>query len=118
MIHFVFDIQIVVTSTWKDVPRALEKLKAALAEKNIEYLGCTENLPFKSNRTHEINHWINIIAKKSENNFIISNWVAIDDIDLYKLNPKLITKDHFIHTNIQFGLTDNLAKECIDKLNN
>lgn len=105
-----------ISSSWKDVPRALLRLQNVLKKYNIECLGCTEKLPFKSNRSHEINHWLKIVSQKADNKFTIDKWIAIDDIDLEKLNPQLFTKDHFVLTTIEHGLTDQLVQECIELL--
>eukprot|EP01084_Bolivina_argentea_P282505 483588_1 len=105
--------KVVISSSWKDVPHALQKLYTALSEYDIECVGCCTQLDFKSNRTHEIKYWLAINTKKLN----VINWIAIDDIPLHEYDKKLM-KNHFIHTNIQTGLTDNLVKECVCLLNN
>ena len=91
----------------------MQKLYKSLSEYAIEYIGCTKSLDFKCNRTHEIRFWIS----KHQNEFNIIQWIAIDDLPLHDFDHNLM-KNHFIHTNIQYGLTDDDIAKCVDLLNN
>ena len=72
--------------------------------------------PYKRefNRTHEIFKFIQDY-KENNKNKNIKNWIAIDDIDLYKLNNDF--KNHFVKTIIKDGLTEERAKLALKLLN-
>lgn len=99
--------KVVISSSWRDVPHALEKLRKALAKYGIEYIGCTKSLDFKSSRTHEIKYWLAI----NQNRLNVTNWIAIDDL------PLDLDKNHFIQTKIEYGLTNHHINQCVNLLN-
>ena len=78
----------------------------------MEYIGCTPKLFY---RTDEIASFIKDYRKNNKN-INISNWIAIDDINLSKWNPKMM-KNHFVHTSLLKGLTEFHVEKAIHLLN-
>ena len=50
--------------------------------------------------------------KTIEEDIIITKWIAIDDMDLLKLDKKRM-KDHFVMTRSSHGITEETVKEAI-----
>ena len=98
-------LQVVLTSTWKAVPRAMQKIRQAFKQFAIIINDVTPQLSFKGNRTHEIHMWI------ASNNYQ-GVFVAVDDLQLDKMNPNLFKKDsNFINTDIHEGITPQLCEK-------
>eukprot|EP01084_Bolivina_argentea_P121910 216058_1 len=107
--------KIVISSTWRNNAKQLQKLSNILNKYGMKYLDCIPHLKDNDkNRVDEIEMFMNEYNKN--NDIQISKWIAIDDMDLMKYNPKLITK-HFIHTTQQYGLTSQHVKQAIKLLN-
>ena len=74
--------QIVLSSSWRLENNKLNEIIKELDKIEVELLDTTINLNGNGNRVDEILSWIN-------NNNINETWIAIDDYDLHKMNPKL-----------------------------
>lgn len=87
------------------VTQALSSKKMVLLDRtpDLESLG-------KGDRVTEIREWLvdNVFRH-------ITSWIVIDDLDLIKMNDKL-PRDHFVKTNDDIGLTDELADKAVRKL--
>ena len=88
----------------------MKELQNALSKININIYGVTDNLNNIGDRVDEIFEWL---TKKNIDNI---KWIAIDDYDLIKMNPK-ITFKNFVKTSNKNGLTVALVCEAIKKLN-
>ena len=54
----------------------------------------------------------NFDTKIIDEDVIIKKWIAIDDMDLIKLDKKRM-QDHFVLTTEQHGITEETVKEAI-----
>ncbi len=67
-------------------------------------------------RVDEIYYWLkNFDNKTIQEDIIIKKWIAIDDMDLIKLDRKRM-QDHFVLTSIVYGITEETVKEAIQLL--
>jgi hypothetical protein len=57
----------------------------------------------------------NFDNKTIQEDIIIKKWIAIDDMDLSKLDKKRM-KDHFVLTTVVYGITEETVKEAIQLL--
>ena len=60
----------------------------------------------------EILLWLEMRAAKSEQ---VESWVAIDDMDLLRMNPRL-KPERFVHTSDQRGFDKQKMEEALQKL--
>ena len=99
---------IVLSSTWRLDPALLDALKERLPP----ILDCTPDLERSStgDRVDEILKWLREHAGSMS-----PEWVAIDDLDLPRMNPKLDAA-HFVRTRDASGLTRACAEEALIKL--
>eukprot|EP01083_Nonionella_stella_P141399 435579_1 len=105
---------IVISSTWRNNQKQLAKLSNMLNKYGMHYMDCIPHLHDKhKNRTHEIEMFLH---NHSNNETPISKWIAIDDMDLMRLNSNLM-QNHFVHTTQQYGLTQDHANFAIKLLN-
>lgn len=104
--------EIVISSSWRLVDHELKQLSQALKKYDMEYIGCTPKLFY---RTDEIASFMKDYRKNNKD-LNISHWIAIDDINLSKWNAKLM-KDHFVHTSLLKGLTQFDVEKAIQLLN-
>ena len=81
---FLVLLQVVISSSWKDVPRALKKITKALTSRGVEVLGRTPMLDFSCTRVVEIRCWL--VDTKQEGKLNVTHWVAIDDMVLSKMS--------------------------------
>jgi hypothetical protein len=64
----------------------------------------------------EIYYWMkNFDNKTIQEDIIIKKWIAIDDMDLVKLDRKRM-QDHFVLTTVVHGITEETVKEAIQLL--
>jgi len=54
----------------------------------------------------------NFDHKTIEENIIIKKWIAIDDMDLFKLDKKRM-QDHFVLTTLMYGITEETVNKAI-----
>lgn len=105
--------KIVISSTWRYSPNAKNRLLDALKQRKIfkNYIGDTPNFSGDRSlkRTDEIETFLVGFEQK------ISQWIAIDDMKLHEMNPKLM-QGHFVHTSIEDGFTDEHLKQAIQLL--
>jgi len=112
--------RIILSSSWRLHPTSYKLIEEKLATYNLQIDGKTENhtkilgtnrhrelgydIGDEDIRTHEILAWL-------ENNVpIITQWIAIDDMEL-----RLSTKN-FVRTHPKKGFTENIYNECLEKL--
>lgn len=102
---------IIVSSTWRLHPEFLEYLEKKLGIYNRRIKGYTptayRRLGSYSERWDEIKKWF-------EENEKPENYIILDDID-YKM--KEYFGDHYFQTNVDIGLTREIADKCIEYLN-
>ena len=93
-------------------PKSRAKLESSFKEVGIDpLLGWTD---FQSkSRIDEIYYWMkNFDNKTIEENIIIKKWIAIDDMNLFKLDTKRM-QDHFVLTTLMHGITEKTVNEAI-----
>jgi hypothetical protein len=104
---------VVLSSTWRTLPNALQQVKDVFKVFDIPFVGITSD---NGNRLDEILFWVE--QNKPE------NWVVLDDWPLDDFNPKddTIKKDlvlrHFVQTNKDVGFTERDAEKAISILTN
>jgi hypothetical protein len=54
----------------------------------------------------------NFDHKTIEENIIIKKWIAIDDMDSFKLDKKRM-QDHFVLTTLMYGITEETVNKAI-----
>ena len=104
--------EIVISSSWRLNETELKQLEYSLNKYNMEHIGCTPKIFF---RTDEIKAFMNNYLKANKN-IKITNWIAIDDMDLNKYNPKMMD-GHFVKTSLLSGLTQFDVEKAIKLLN-
>ena len=102
---------IVISSTWK-IGTPFIELKAMFEPFGMfqRVLGTTPNIDGDFVRGREIDTWLNSIHAKR---FDIKNFIILDDDS--DMEPHM---NRLIQTNTQEGLTEDIAKNCIELLNN
>ena len=105
---------IVLSSTWRLDSTLLSALKKVFDERGLEILDCTPDLEkgHTGDRVDEILLWL---SKYSTAGKRAPAWVAIDDLDLLRMNPRLDAKN-FMRTRDSSGLTADCAEEVVAKL--
>jgi hypothetical protein len=100
---------IVLSSTWRLDPALLEALKPHLPP----IFDCTPDLERSStgDRVDEILKWLQEHTAPT----MSPAWVAIDDLDLLRMNPKL-NAANFVRTSDGSGLTRACAEDVLNKL--
>ena len=64
-------------------------------------------------RVDEFYHWMKTFDHKTiEENIVIKKWIAIDDMDLCKLDEKRM-QDHFVLTAETQGITEETVAKAI-----
>ena len=104
--------EIVISSSWRLVDHELKQLSDALKTYNMEYIGITPKLFY---RTDEIASFMKNYRKNNKDIYI-SHWIAIDDMKLSTWNAKMM-KNHFVHTSLLRGLTEFDVEKAIKLLN-
>lgn len=98
--------KIVVSSDWRRRPENLSTLKEELAKFDIEILDCTPQT-FGGLRSHEIKMWL-----QNNSDLGISDFVIIDDLVCASIDG------HFFECNDDVGLTNEIADQIINRLEN
>jgi hypothetical protein len=101
---------IVLSSTWRLEEHTNRAVQLALACHQLRLIGSTPDLAIYGDRVDEILSWI-----RTHPEHRVRAWVALDDMDLTAMNPKLDAA-HFVRTDDTVGLTDQKADEAIRKL--
>ena len=120
------DAKVVLSSTWRCVPEALESIVACFEEYGGALSKCTHSHytrimitdPAKHDvRQWEIVDWIQNIAPSKQ--LKIDNWVALDDDVSVRDNPRFASfcQNHYVITESHEGLTEEKAREAIFILN-
>lgn len=110
--------KVVISSSWRNCPQSMVRIRLILGGLGIELAGETLDLPLADNiwedRVEEILEWVD--RKKP------SNWIAIDDLplhELYKETDPEIRKSilpHFVRTDIFEGIQDSHVEYSISFL--
>lgn len=119
--------RIVISSTWRCVPEALESIITCFEAYGGALSECTQSHytqimitdPAKHDvRQWEIVDWIQTIAPREQ--LKINNWVALDDDVSVRDNPRFASfcQGHYVITESHEGLTEEKAKEAIRVLKN
>lgn len=102
------DASIVLSSAWRRTAPTLRMAYQMLNKHGIDSpIDITPDFGICGKRSNEILTWVD----KHQ----ITNWVAIDDLDLGTGEPRL--RGHFIKTNPLIGLTNELVEQAISLLN-
>lgn len=106
--------KLVLSSTWRLDDRKKAEIESELLQCGLGIKGATPDLHRKGqgDRVDEILLWLEMRAAKSEH---IQAWVAIDDLDLLRQNPRL-NAQNFVRTDDAEGLTAEKAQEALRKL--
>mmetsp|Transcript_52428 Transcript_52428/g.120508 ORF Transcript_52428/g.120508 Transcript_52428/m.120508 type:complete len:178 (-) Transcript_52428:235-768(-) len=102
--------QIVLSSTWRLETYSTHAVEHALGTRRLALLGSTADLTSRGDRVDEIFDWMS-----THDEVVVKSWIAIDDMDLMKMNPKL-DSDHFVRTDDASGLTREKVEEAVSKL--
>lgn len=105
-------LRVVLSSTWRLDAEPRLRLSEALRGIGIELAGDTPDLETSGDRVDEI---ISSLWETSSSGRDILPWLAIDDMDLLYMNPKL-HPDAFVRTDDRVGLTRAKAEEAVEKL--
>ncbi len=110
--HFIYlksDVQ------FRFFPKSRAQIESSFKEIGIDsLLGWTASRG--KTRVDEIYYWLkNFDNKTIQEDIIIKKWIAIDDMDLIKLDRKRM-QDHFVLTSIVYGITEETVKEAIQLL--
>ena len=107
-------LRVVLSSTWRLDAEPRLRLSEALRGIGIEAVGDTPDLTVtgKGDRVDEI---ISSLWEHSASGSDRLPWLAIDDMDLLTMNPKL-HPDAFVRTDDVVGLTCAKAGEAVEKL--
>lgn len=97
--------KVVLSSTWRILPRNLARVEMMLESIGHELDSITCRSWFGSNRGMEIQEWLD--KHSNPDVFVILD----DDCDMGPLLPHLVNTDSFV------GLTPEIAMECIRRLN-
>ena len=102
---------IILSSTWRLDSSLLGALKMTLRLHGLEIAGCTPDLEkdCRGDRVDEIHAFLRTSGCCAQ------PWIAIDDLDLLSMNPKL-RPVHFVRTRDSIGLTHANAAEAIEQL--
>ena len=114
--------KIVISSTWRCVPEALDDIIACFEAHGGALSKCTQSHytqimttdPAKHDvRQWEIVDWIQTIAPREQ--LEINNWVALDDDVSVRDNRRFasICQSHYVITESHEGLTEEKAEEAI-----
>ena len=111
---------IVLSSTWRLDSALLHALERVFDKQGLTIYDHTPDLEKTStgDRVDEILMWLREHRQPitpGSNDTIKVAWVAIDDLDLLRMNPKL-DPDHFVRTRDANGLTRACAEEVLVKL--
>ena len=100
---------IVLSSTWRLNSDARDALAHVLASVGLAFISATPDFSVscKGDRVDEILSWLETHCKDGNR-----PWVALDDLDLLLMNPKL-RPPHFVRTRDSIGLTRENADEAI-----
>ena len=101
--------QIVLSSTWREREHTLRAVELALASRQLTLLSSTPDLTTTGDRVDEILQWM------QQPELAVEAWIALDDMNLMKMNSKLDAA-HFVRTDDAVGLTRDKAEEAITKL--
>ncbi|CAM4855568.1 unnamed protein product [Rotaria socialis] len=104
--------RIVLSSSWRFFPKSRTKVESAFKQIGIDrLLGWTSSRG--KTRVDEIYHWLKDFDNKTiHEDIFITKWIAIDDMDLFKLDPKRM-QDHFVMTMPLNGITEETIREAI-----
>jgi hypothetical protein len=93
-------------------PKSRAQVEASFKEIGIDSLLGWTGSRGKS-RVDEIYYWMkNFDNKTIQDDIIIKKWIAIDDMDLFELDTKRM-QDHFVLTELVYGITEETVKEAI-----
>ena len=103
---------IVLSSTWRLDSDARDALAHVLASVGLAFISATPDFSVscKGDRVDEILSWLDTHCTDGDR-----PWVALDDLDLLLMNPKL-RPQHFVRTRDSIGLTRENADEAISLL--
>ncbi|CAF1372835.1 unnamed protein product [Adineta ricciae] len=104
--------RIVLSSSWKLFPKSRTQIETSFREIGIDpIIGWTGTRG--KTRVDEICYWLtNLDNKTIDDDILIRKWIAIDDMDLLKLDPKRM-QDHFVLTSEEHGITKENVQEAI-----
>ncbi|CAF1256947.1 unnamed protein product [Adineta ricciae] len=88
--------RIVLSSSWKLFPKSRTQIETSFREIGID----------------PIIGWTGTHNKTIDDDILIRKWIAIDDMDLLKLDPKRM-QDHFVLTSEEHGITKENVQEAI-----
>lgn len=93
-------------------PKSRAQIDASFKEFEIDpILGWTSSQG--KSRVDEIYSWLrNFDNKLIDESIIVKKWIAIDDIDLLRLDQQRM-QDHFVLTMERLGITDETVNEAI-----
>ena len=103
-------VQIVLSSTWRLEGPSKRAIELALGRQGLRVLSSTADLKIFGDRVDEILGWM---ADHTE--YDVSAWIAVDDMDLVRMNPKLDSA-HFVTTCDSVGLSSEKVEEAVGKL--
>ena len=114
LVHLMSSLQcgtIVLSSTWRLDAQLREALHRVLAIEGLSFVSVTPDLEIThtGDRVDEIMAWLS--AHRSADH----PWIAIDDLDLLGMNPKLHARN-FVRTSDGVGLTRRNVNEAVRKL--
>ena len=106
--------KIILSSTWRLVDHKRTQLENLFLQYGLSVNGSTPDLEksAKGDRVDEILLWLEMRAAKSEH---VHAWIAIDDMDLLRMNPRLRSQN-FVHTSDITGLDADKTEEALNKL--
>lgn len=110
IVQATLDTQIVLSSTWRLEEHNRRAVQFALGSRQLTLLSSTPDLETFGDRVDEILAWMN-----SHSEYEVTAWIAVDDMDLIKMNTKL-DAEHFVWTDDAHGLTREKAEEAVGKL--
>ncbi|CAF2942146.1 unnamed protein product [Rotaria sp. Silwood2] len=104
--------RIVLTSSWRFFPKSRSEVESSFKQIGIDsLLGWTSSRG--KTRVDEIYHWLKDFDYKTiEQDIIIQKWIAIDDMDLFKVDKRRM-QDHFVMTTPLYGITEETIKEAV-----
>eukprot|EP00483_Globobulimina_turgida_P010359 UN10379 len=110
--------KIVLSTTWRlnqTTRQLLLHFMKANADINVDdiIIGDTPTLK-NTNRAVEIETFLE--SKQFQSLYIVTQWCAIDDLNLYRYYP-ILMRNHFVRTNYRTGMTSNDAYQVVKILN-
>ena len=102
--------KIVLSSTWRLEGHSRHAVEHALASRNIKLLDSTADLTCRGDRVDEVLAWMT-----DHPEYAVQAWIAVDDMDLIKMNSKLLAVN-FVRTCDSVGLVTAKVTEAIRKL--